>query len=147
MKHPGNETKLVADLYHRPLVSVIQEKLRNPADDAGFHYEPYDLFWKPTDVSDEVRVHRELYTSAAFMDAHRALQESPGEPGCDLPRVVVALMFWSDATHLTSFGNAKIWPSYLYFGNESKDRRRRPQSNLANHIAYFQSVSSSISEF
>jgi hypothetical protein len=33
--------------------------------------------------------------------------------------VIVALMFWSDVTHLTSFGDAKIWPFYMFFGNES----------------------------
>ena len=75
------------------------------------------------------------------MDAHRELQDSPGEPDCNLPKVVVAMMFWSDATHLTSFGDAKLWPSYLHFGNESKYRRCKPSSHLCNHVAYFQAVS------
>ena len=29
-------------------------------------------------------------------------------------------MFWSDATHLATFGMVKLWPIYLLFGNLSK---------------------------
>jgi hypothetical protein len=141
MRNPGTQRTVVFDLYHRSIVSVIKERLAIPTDDAKFHYEPYEYLWKPSEDSDEVRVHGESYTSATFHDAHRDLQSSPGEPGCDLSRVVVALMFSSDATHLTTFGNAKLWPCYLYFGNESKYRRCRPSSKLCNHIAYFQKVS------
>jgi hypothetical protein len=139
-KKPGPKTFIAGELYHRSFVSVIREKLANPDDDRQFHYEPFELFWRPPDSSDDIRVHGELYTSQAFLDTHRELQESPGEPGCSLPRVVVAMMLWSDATHLTSFGNAKLWPLYLYFGNESKYRRCKPTCHLCNHVAYFQSV-------
>jgi hypothetical protein len=141
MKSPGPKMYHVGDLYHRSLVSVIREKLRNPLDNQNFHHEGFELFWKPTDQSPDVRVHGELYTSPAFTEAQREVQDSLGEPGCNLPRVVLALMFWSDATHLTTFGNTKLWPAYLYFGNESKYRRCKPSSNLCNHIAYFQAAS------
>jgi hypothetical protein len=137
---PGSHDYFVGDLYHRSLVSVIREKLANPQDDQNFHYDPFKLFWKPTNASTSVRVHGELYTSPAYLDAHRELQESPREPGCDLSRVIVAMMFWSDATHLTSFGDAKLWPCYLFFGNESKYNRCKPTSRLCNHVAYFQTV-------
>ncbi|KAG1861513.1 hypothetical protein DFJ58DRAFT_725694 [Suillus subalutaceus] len=50
------------------------------------------------------------------MDVHREFQQSPGEPECNLPCTVVALMLWSDTTHLTTFGNTKLWPVYMYFG-------------------------------
>jgi hypothetical protein len=129
-----------AQLYHRPLVSVIREKLANVHDNEHFHYEPYQLRWSPPHLPHEVNIQGELYTSPMFMDAHRELQASPGEPGCDLPRVVTALMFWSDATQLTTFGNARLWPVYMYFGNESKYRRCKPSCHLANHVAYFQKV-------
>jgi hypothetical protein len=138
---PGPRDFLVGDLYHRSFVSVIREKLANQHDNQGFHYDPFELFWQPPGTQDDIRVHGEMYTSPAFLDAHRELQEAPGEPGCNLPRVVVAIMFWSDATHLTSFGNAKLWPTYLCFGNESKYRRCKPTCHLCNHVAYFQAVS------
>lgn len=137
---PGPQPYIAAELYHWSLTSVIREKLGNAQDDEHFHYEPYQLCWNAPHLPREVNIQGELYTSPAFMDAHRDLLESPGEPGCDLPRVVVALMFWSDATQLTAFGNAKLWPLYMYIGNESKYRRCRPSCNLGNHVAYFQKV-------
>lgn len=131
---------IVADLHHRPLVSIIRAKLTNPHP--HFHYEPFHLRWKPSPAnpSREYPVFGELYTSQAFLDAHRLLQQSPLVPNCTLPRFVVALMFWSDATHLTSVGATKLWPSYLYFGNESKYQRGKPSSHLCEHVAYFQAV-------
>lgn len=141
MKNPGPKEYLVGELYHRSFVSVIREKLANPHHHQNFHYEPFELFWKPTDDTVETRVHGELYTSPAFLEAHHDLQNSPGEPGCDLPRVIVAMMFWSDSTQLTSFGEAKLWPCYLYFGNDSKYHRCKPTCHLSNHVAYFQVVS------
>jgi hypothetical protein len=138
--NPGTRD-YVANFHRRSLISVIQDKINNQSDHPHFHYEPYELNWQPADDRKEVRVHGEMYTSKAFVDAHDDLQNSPGEPGCDLPRVVVALMFWSDATHLTNFGNAKLWPLYMFFGNESKYRRCKPSCNLCEHVAYFEMVS------
>jgi Plavaka transposase len=139
-KKPGPQSFLVGDFYHRSIVSVIREKLANAHDVRHFHYEPFELIWQPSDSHSNVRVHGELYTSPAFLEAHRELQDSPREPGCNLPRVVVALMFWSDATQLTSFGTEQLWPGYLFFGNESKYRRCKPTSHLCHHVAYFQTV-------
>lgn len=55
-----------------------------------------------------------------FHQRHQELQAAPGEPGCSLPKVVLALMIWSDTTYLTSFGEAKLCPCYLQFRNKSK---------------------------
>jgi hypothetical protein len=139
-QQPGPQDYIVAGFHHRSLVSVITEKLTNQHDARFFHYEPYELLWQRPGTQSTVRIHGELYTSPAFLDAHKALQELPGEPGCDLPRVVVALMFWSDSTHLTNFGNAKLWPLYVFFGNESKYLRGKPSLNLCEHIAYLEAV-------
>jgi hypothetical protein len=139
MAAPGSQSYLAGELYYRSIVSVIRERLTN--DDKHFHYEPYELLWKCNDGAEEVRIHGELYTSNAFLSEHKKLLNSPPEPGCDAPRAVIALMFWSDGTQLTSFGNAKLWPCYMYFGNDSKYRRAKPSSRSCNHIAYFQTVS------
>lgn len=144
-KKPGAQPYIGGDLYHRSLVDVIKERLMDPQAAQHFHLQPYELLWNMGHRKDspdsDVRVHGELYNSPAFLDAHHELQDAPGKPGCNLPRVVVALMFWSDATHLTSFGNAKIWPLYLFFGNESKYQRCHPSNNLCCHVTYFQDVS------
>lgn len=139
MAVPGPQNYLAGELYHRSIISVIWERLTN--DDKHFHYEPYELLWKRNEDAEEVRIHGELYTSSAFLSEHKKLLNSPAEPGCDAPRAIVVLMFWSDGTQLTSFGNAKLWPCYMYFGNDSKYRRAKPSCQLGNHIAYFQTVS------
>jgi hypothetical protein len=140
MDTPGSREYTVANLHHRSLVSIIRDKIANPVNHAHFHYEPYELLWRPDYRRKDIRVHGELYTSPTFIDAHIALQYSARESGCDLERVVVGLMFWSDATHLTTYGNAKLWPLYLFFGNDSKYRRSKPSSNCCEHVAYFETV-------
>lgn len=129
----------VPEFYHRSIVSILKDRLASK-DAQHFHLEPYELHWQTGEQSKSVRVHGEVYTSPAFIEAHNALQTSLGEPGCDLPRVVVALMFSSDATQLTSFGQARVWPLYMTFGNDSKYRRSKPSLHLCNHVAYFQKV-------
>ena len=129
-------------LRHRSIVGILKEKLSNPDDFRHFHLQPFELRWQRGDgrESPSMRVYGELYTSPVFLEAYDEIQALPGEPGCLLQRVVVGLMFSSDATQLTSFGNSSLWPCYLYFGNESKYRRSKPSNKLCNHIAYFQKV-------
>ncbi|KAF8834349.1 hypothetical protein BDN67DRAFT_915135 [Paxillus ammoniavirescens] len=81
------------------------------------------------------------HTSKAFIKAQDQLLASPRESNCDLSHSIVALMFWSDTMQLASFGSAKLWPLYLYFGNQSKYRQCQPSSKLCSHVAYFQSMS------
>ena len=136
----GPKEYVVGDFLHRNLVEVIKEKLSNPVHDDHFHYDPYELKWQPNQNSQPIRVHGEMYTSQAFLDAHNALQSSPPEPNCTLPRHIIALMFSSDSTNLTSFGDTTLWPIYLFFGNESKYRRCQPTCHLGSHVAYLQKV-------
>ncbi|KAF8063262.1 hypothetical protein FPV67DRAFT_1563422 [Lyophyllum atratum] len=148
IKLHGVRDFIVKAFYRRSLVSVIREKLTLKKPDLPhFHTEPYELLWQPNAEDDPVRLHGDLYTSPAFLKAHQELQNSPTEPGCNLPRVVVALMFWSDGTHLTDFGNANLTPVYMYFGNESKYRRCKPTCNLAEHVAYLQELPDEFKDF
>ena len=128
-------------LHHRKLMSIIKERITRPSIHPHLHYEPYKLFWQPNDATEPVRVHGELYTSEAFIEAHNRLQDSPPEPGCNLPRVVLGLMFSSDGTQLASFSTAQLWPVYLLVGNESKDRRSKPSCHAFEHVAYLEAVS------
>jgi hypothetical protein len=137
---PGPRLHEAAHLYHHSLVAVLREKLANAQDDKLFHYEPYQLRWAPPHLDGKVSIYRDLYTSMAFHEAHSDLQESPTEPECNLLRVIAGLMFWLDVTQLTTFGNAKLWPTYMYFGNESKYHCCKPSYNLSNHVAYFETV-------
>lgn len=143
---PGVKGFTVDDFYHRSLVSIVRERIRNDArDNAHFHFEPFELLWLPHNQGtgagpEPTRLQGELYTSPAFMTAHQELQAATGESGCLLPRVIVGLMFWSDATHLTNFGNSKLWPLYMSFGNDSKYQRCKPSRNMCEHVGYFEQV-------
>lgn len=141
-KSPGPRDYTFPPFLHRSIVAVLREKMANLEDFRHFHLEPYELRWREGGVSnsESIRVHGELYTSPTFLEANEEIQAAPPEPGCTLPRVLVGLMFASDGTQLTSFGDTALWPCYLYFGNESKYRRNKPTCNLCNHIAYFHKV-------
>ena len=139
--NPGPKNYYVSDFYRRSLISIIRERVLDPSDHHLFHYEPYELRWQRPGDNHDTTVHGELFTSKSFLDAHRELLESPPVPGCTLPHRIITLMFWSDATQLTSFGDAKLWPLYVFFGNQTKYRRGQPSAKLCSHVAYFQTVS------
>ena len=79
-------------------------------------------------------------TDYSIMSLTNFAGSRPPENGCTLPRRIIGLMLWSDATHLTAFGMAKLWPLYVCMGNESKYMRCWPSSNLCSHAAYFHTV-------
>ena len=95
-------------------------------------------------TGEKQHVYGELYNSDTFIDEHYRVQNHsrslPDDPGCKLEKVIAALMFWSNSTHLTNFRTAKLWPIYLFFGNLSKYIRLRPSSGACNHLAYIPSV-------
>jgi len=65
---------------------------------------------------------------------------------CKWEKVVAALMFWSDATHLASFGTAKLWPIYMLFGNLSKYVQCQPDSGTTKHVAYILTLPDSLQD-
>ncbi|TFK28673.1 hypothetical protein FA15DRAFT_570177, partial [Coprinopsis marcescibilis] len=150
MRGAGVEHRSVGTLYHRNILEILRDKVRSMTDGPHFHYQPYYMEWAQNQEnknSPPLRVHGELYTSEAFLEAHQALQESIPVPGCNRKRVVAALMFWSDATKLTEFGPSKLWPCYMFFGNESKYRRAKPNLHLGEHVAYFDSISDNFKDY
>ncbi|KAF5368267.1 hypothetical protein D9615_010369 [Tricholomella constricta] len=123
----------IPELHYRSLVEVIKRTFSHLTD---LHYTPFQNFWQTDGAGEAERIHDELFSSDAMLEAHVELQRQPSEPGCNLERVVAALMFWSDATHLANFGHAALWPIYLWFGNQSKWNRGKPSMGLCQHIAY-----------
>ncbi|KAF9242150.1 hypothetical protein BU15DRAFT_73077 [Melanogaster broomeanus] len=146
-KNPGPKPYIVPGFRHRSLVAIIRESLLSSLHHRNFHFEPFELCWNPPHTPSELQLYSELYNSPAFLDAQTKLQHSPPEPGCVLPRCIVGLMFWSDATVLTTFGEAKLWPLYVYFGNESKYLRCQPSERLCTHVAYFMSLPDEFKDF
>ena len=129
----------VPGLFYRPLMEVIRAALHDTAAE-HFHIFPFQMFWKPSPNSAPERIYTELYTSDAFISEHKKLCAQPRETGCDLETVIVAIMLWSDSTHLANFGTASLWPIYLYIGNQSKYTRAKPTSFAAHHLAYIPKV-------
>ena len=135
---PRNYT--VGDFHYRSLVSIIWEKITGLTEGNQFHFKPFELLWKKPGCANPVCIQGEMYSSPTWIKVHKDLEDLPREPGCQLQRVVLALMFWLDATHLTMFGDAKLWPLYLFFGNDTKYHQCKPSCHLCKHVAYFQSV-------
>ncbi|KAI0645610.1 hypothetical protein C8Q79DRAFT_965394 [Trametes meyenii] len=143
----------VSGLMYRPLEQIVRSVCESEVS-ARFHYHPFRLLWQPsmpfdTDAAPPPaqEVFGELYTSKTFRDADAALQRSPREPGCELPRAIVALMPWSDSTHLADFGTASLWPLYVQFGNQSKYTRAQPTAHACHHAAYIPKLPSEIEDF
>lgn len=65
---------------------------------------------------------------------------NPSKPEQDLPRVIAAMMFWSDETVLNPFGQNKAWPVYFFFGNQPKSERAKPTAGGGRHLAYLPQV-------
>ncbi|KAF9472386.1 hypothetical protein BDN70DRAFT_900592 [Pholiota conissans] len=133
-------TFTVPGLFHRSIVEVIKSTFSDSASHS-FHYTPFKSFWHSDSGNAESRpqtqrLYDELYSSNAMIDAHTKLQQQPPEPGCSLEKVVAGMMLWSDSTHLANFGTASLWPIYLYFGNQSKFVRGKPNAAACHHIAY-----------
>ena len=126
----------IPDLYYHRLTNLIKETFESPIS-SKFHLSPYKMFRKLPNSEDSERLYSELYESDVFLDKHDKVQRAAtGDPTCKHEKVVAALMLWSDATHLATFGTAKIWPIYLLFGNLSKYVRCQPNSGATKHLAY-----------
>ncbi|KAJ3526631.1 hypothetical protein NMY22_g10092 [Coprinellus aureogranulatus] len=102
----------VEGVLHRSLIEVITSAFQGP-DSASYQYTPVQAFWQPSPDKKP---------------------ERPGRP--DMPTAVAAMMFYSDGTHLANFGSASLWPFYLFFGNQSKYARGKPNQYAAHHVAY-----------
>jgi len=129
----------VKGLMHRNLLEVIKAVYEEPSAEQ-LHIAPYEEYWHPRPNSPPERIYSELYNSNAYIQEHEKVR-SQSRPGCELETVIAAIMLSSDATHLTNFGSASLWPVYLYLGNLSKYTRAKPTSFSAHHLAYIPKVS------
>ena len=129
--------------YRRPL-EVIKMAFSEPAAER-FHTTPFKEYWKPSNEEPEERLYSETFTADVFNDEYETLRATPREgPNSELEPFVAGIIFYSDSTHLTSFGTASLWPVYMYIGNQSQYIRGKPSEFAAHHIAYIPKVSNSI---
>ncbi len=139
-----SQTFTVHGLLHRKLTTVILEAFNSSLSHL-FHFSPFKLYHCSPITKKEERIFSEIYNSDVFLEEHEEVQLHaslpPEDSKCKRERVIAALMFSSDATHLTTFGNAQAWPIYLMLGNLSKYIRAQPNSGAMHHLAYIPSVS------
>ncbi|KAJ7115737.1 hypothetical protein C8R44DRAFT_880156 [Mycena epipterygia] len=139
----------VPGLYYRSLVSVIKTAFADPLS-RHFHLTPFTLFHKLRSTAGKIRVFSELYNSDAFIKEHDNIRLRgalpPNDQGCKREKVIAALMFWSNSTHLANFGTAKLWPVYMLFGNLSKYIHGKPNSGAEHHVAYIPSLPDSVQD-
>lgn len=140
----GSDSFSIPGLRYRSLTEVIKSAMTSDPWARFLHYVPFKQFWKQAPGAEEIRVHDEVFSSDAMLQAHEDLQNRPGEPGCNLPRVTAAVMIWSDTTQLTNFGHARAWPIYMYLGNLSKWIRTKVRAGACHHVGFIPSVSRSI---
>ena len=143
---PG--TFSIPGLLYWKLTTVIQATFSSPLASL-FHFSPFKLFHR-SPSGEEAWVFSEIYNSDVYIEEHDNVQCAPlppDEPDCKLEKVVAALMFWSDGTHLANFGMAKLWLIYLLFGNVSKYICGQPNSGVAStlHISLLFLIHSKIS--
>jgi hypothetical protein len=132
----SNQSIQIPGLQYRSIVSVIRE-VYTTAENIYFH--PFELSHKtPRSESPEERIYGEIYNSPILIEEYKRLLQ---EPRSEYEHIIVPLMFWSDATQLTQFSQAKAWPIYMFFGSQSKYLRGKPSKCLCHHIAYLPSVS------
>ncbi|KAH9010984.1 hypothetical protein EDB85DRAFT_1879108, partial [Lactarius pseudohatsudake] len=129
----------VTGLYHRKPLEVIRAALQE-SNVQQFHIAPFKEYWVPHSDGPPEHIYSELYNSNAYIKEHGIIHARADED--PLEAVVVSMMLWSDSTHLTSFGNASLWPIYLYIGNQSKYERAKPSTFSAHHLAYIPKVNS-----
>lgn len=138
----------IPGLQHRSIVQVVRSILVQPqAGHAAIHYQPFFSLRKAPTTNDPNHVERmfdELYSSNAWMREDEAIQHTIERDKngdiCTLPKAIAGLMFASDATQLANFGTQKLWPLYMFLGNQSLWYRGQPSTKCCHHIAYFKSV-------
>lgn len=133
----------VLDFWHKDLCAEIRHTFATDDAARSFVYDPYLLYHARPGADDIPEpVYSELFNSQAIVDKDIRIQHLPRQPEDDLPRAMAMMMYHSDVTHVTQFGDSKVWPGYLYFGNQTKYESSRPSCHAAHHIAFFPSVSS-----
>jgi hypothetical protein len=92
--------------------------------------------------ADAERIYTEVYTSDAMLEEDAKIRAMPRNPAdsVQIEYIMAAMLFWSDATHLASFGTASLWPIYCLFAGVSKYLRVSPNTYSAHHLAYLPSV-------
>lgn len=130
----------VPGAYYRDIVQVAQQVIESRAS-IKFNYDGFEEWWQPpSSPLPKQRVYHNVYSADSFLQAEAQLRCSIPKDYNGPPCRIAGLMFWSDSTHLTNFGQACLHPIYMAFVNESKADRCHPNKRCLHHIAYMPEV-------
>ncbi|KAH9478851.1 hypothetical protein JR316_0009313 [Psilocybe cubensis] len=122
-------------MYRKPL-EVIKQAFAECTSET-YTTIPYREFWRPSPDEPPERLFSESYVADIFNEEYEKIKSEPRTgPHRHLEPFVVGIGIFSDSTHLTSFGDASIWPILMYILNQSKYTRGKPKEFAAHHIAY-----------
>jgi hypothetical protein len=108
----------IPGVYHRSIVDIIESIFTGNVT-TTFNMIPYREYWQCS-PDRSIEVFSEAYSSPEMLETFDEINALPREAGDEYECAIASLMLWSDATHLVNFGDASLWPFYLYFGNQSK---------------------------
>ena len=130
----------ISGVYYCPLLEVIKAACQSSQANQ-YHWVLFKLVHQSQE--EHLRAYMDIYNLDAMLEEDAKIRALGRHPKDDLNTevAVLAMLLWSDSTHLASFGTASLWLVYLYFGNLSKYARGRPSSHAAHHLAYIPSVS------
>ncbi|KIO02236.1 hypothetical protein M404DRAFT_52156, partial [Pisolithus tinctorius Marx 270] len=136
----------VEGLHYHKLTEVIRSAFAETAAEE-YNATPYKLYWQPDDDTAATPEHifSEIYTADVMLEEHEEIKGQHCD--CNLETVIAGIMIWSDSTHLASFGNAALWPIYLFLGNQSKYLRAKPNAFAAHHLAYIPKLPDMIQDY
>ncbi|KAI0086599.1 hypothetical protein BDY19DRAFT_986593 [Irpex rosettiformis] len=140
----------VKGIWHQSLLGVIKSAYEDKSQ-KYLHNIPFKLYHcdEPTLDSDSTmhnssdsapgeHVWTELYNSDAVLEEQVKIDalSRNSEDADTVEYVATPIMEYSDASHLTSFESAYLWPIYNWIGALTKYLRVKPSSLSAHHIAY-----------
>ncbi|KAI0323530.1 hypothetical protein GY45DRAFT_1349767 [Cubamyces sp. BRFM 1775] len=157
----------VGGIFHRRLTDLIKCVAEDTWFAERYHWHPHVLFWVPTaqhsdgdeagdsaealpprsqdpqsPPSPPIRVFTDVYNSDCARAEYEKIKSQPRHEDDheDVEYAPFPILLWSDATHLSSFGSAYMWPIYMYCGALSKYVRGMPTEFAAQHLAYIPSL-------
>ena len=101
---------VVNGIWYRQPLEVIKLAFTEPAAEK-FHITPFKEYWRPSKDEPEERMYSETFTADIFNEEYETLNATSREgPNSQLEAFIAGIMFYSDTTHLTSFGTACLYP-------------------------------------
>ena len=138
-RNPSIPTLTVDGIYHRNITDIVTSTFWDQVS-SEFHLTPFEEYWQPNPEADPIKVFSEAYSSSKSINLYHSVHALPRKSEDDLERVVIPILLWSDATQLSNFGDASLWPIYMFFGNQSKYTHGKPTAATCHHIAYIPTV-------